>query len=581
MLDCFYYASYVRTIAALCMRAFSFSPSKETLLTIVGFFAISIAIYGFTLPHLFVSLNDSELVYRNPIVQQISPGTIKAAFTHYDPELYIPLTFLSYQLDWFLGNGSAFVFHLDNLLLHTLNALLVCWLFFLYSRNRWIGLFCGLIFLVHPISTETVLWVSSRKDLLSTLFGRLTLIAYMYYLFEHRKGFLYVSSTLFVFALLAKVKVIVLPLTLFLIDWKEGRPLSKEMFLEKIPYFCLSVIFGIIAFFGKADLLASSTFTTKIFLSVKSTALYLQHFFVPLHLSIYYPYLDSVSLVSPTFLVPLGCILLVIALACWSLRWTREIFFGCALYGIGIIASFSNLAKGTDLYLGSDRYAYSALIGITYALATGVLLLGLRYRSKISQRLRRFLWIVPTCIVLCFATLSYRQSLVWEDSFSLYRHVIAENPNYYLPYFDLGVADDEDGRPIDAIAAYEQSLQLSDFSLTHVNLGSDYYHQGNATEAHRQFLLALQGNPHFAMASFNLGVLDAESGSYETAKAYYQRSIADGPSFIDARLNLASMEADHGDTTQAVQDLKDAIAIDPENARTKSLMALFVQKGIL
>ncbi|PIP65702.1 hypothetical protein COW95_00685, partial [Candidatus Peregrinibacteria bacterium CG22_combo_CG10-13_8_21_14_all_49_11] len=159
--------------------------------TILLFFAVSFLIYGQSLQNRFVRWDDSLLIYENPIVREISFDTVKAAFTTYDPELYIPLTMLSYQLDHLLWGLNPFGFHLTNLVLHTVNALLVMGLVWLLlcrtsttlsvtqnqptechpeRSRRMIVLFCGLLFLVHPLHTEAVAWASSRKDVLSALF---------------------------------------------------------------------------------------------------------------------------------------------------------------------------------------------------------------------------------------------------------------------------------------------------------------------------------------------------------------------------------------------------------------------------
>src|SRR5207237_1433009 len=117
--------------------------------------------------------------------------------------------------------------------------------------------------------------------------------------------------------------------------------------------------------------------------------------------------------------------------------------------------------------------------------------------------------------------------------------------------------------------------------LTHVNLGNDLYRNGQRMQARDQFLLALRGDPHMAMAEFNLGVLDGESNKYVSAKAHYQAAIKSDPSFINARLNLSALEADHGDSADALQELTQVAALDPANEQAKSLRALFISKGIL
>jgi len=85
------------------------------------------------------------------------------AFTSYDPELFIPLTFLSYQLDYTIGGMQPFMFHLTNLMLHILSAVCVSGIAFRLRKNWWIAGAAGLLFVVHPLNTEAVMWASAQK----------------------------------------------------------------------------------------------------------------------------------------------------------------------------------------------------------------------------------------------------------------------------------------------------------------------------------------------------------------------------------------------------------------------------------
>jgi hypothetical protein len=89
----------------------------------VCFPIVTLVIYWASLTNKFVLWDDTYLFYFNPAVKHISFSTLKTIFTTYDPELYIPLTFFSYQIDYLVGGLSPFVFHLDSLLLHTGSAL--------------------------------------------------------------------------------------------------------------------------------------------------------------------------------------------------------------------------------------------------------------------------------------------------------------------------------------------------------------------------------------------------------------------------------------------------------------------------
>ncbi|MBI4129132.1 hypothetical protein HY464_00395, partial [Candidatus Peregrinibacteria bacterium] len=173
---------------------------------------LTFLVYGQSLGNAFVRWDDSMLIYENPIVREISWKSLKAAFTTYDPELYIPLTFLSYQIDYAIGGMHPFMFHLTNLVLHTLNAVLVFFLVTLlgipsHARGRnssnpspcplpwgegnggphFVAFAVATIWAIHPLNTEAVAWASARKDVLSTFFFLLSIILYLRYRNEKRE----------------------------------------------------------------------------------------------------------------------------------------------------------------------------------------------------------------------------------------------------------------------------------------------------------------------------------------------------------------------------------------------------------
>ena len=166
------------------------------LLPIGLIIVLTLLVYGKSLGNAFVRWDDSMLIYENPIVREISWKSLKAAFTTYDPELYIPLTFLSYQIDYAIGGMHPFGFHLTNLVLHTLNAVLVFFLLqLLLSGNnpplplkgegrvrvagRGTAFLVALLWAIHPLNTEAVVWASARKDVLSTFFFLGSLCTYL------------------------------------------------------------------------------------------------------------------------------------------------------------------------------------------------------------------------------------------------------------------------------------------------------------------------------------------------------------------------------------------------------------------
>ena len=134
----------------------------------------ALLVYGASLWNGYVDWDDLQLMMANPLIRTFSPRI----FISFDPELYVPLTQLSFQIEYALFGFTAFFFHLDALLLHILNAVLLCQFVFLITKQRWLAFFATLIFVMHPLNVEAVAWVSARKELLLATFFLLTLISY-------------------------------------------------------------------------------------------------------------------------------------------------------------------------------------------------------------------------------------------------------------------------------------------------------------------------------------------------------------------------------------------------------------------
>lgn len=577
-------------------------PSSRTLFgIIIAFFALTFAIYGHSLRYDFVRWDDGLLVYENPAVRAITPTTIKHVFTTYDPELYIPLTFLTYQLEFQIAGAKPWLYHLDNIILHTLNALCVAWLAFLLLRRRgtdegvegssekpslrssrssdgWIALFLGVLFAVHPLHTEAVEWVSARKDLLSTLFFLLSIISYIRWREYGWRRMLIWSVAAFVLGLMAKVMIITLPVILLLIDWlAERRLFSVEQLKEKIPYVIAALIFGLVAIYGKTDVISSTTPWMTFLMAFRSTVFYIHLFLIPTGLSVLYPYYGPVTLASPDFFIPIIAIIILAAVVFWTLRKTRAVAFGAAFFLITLLPTFVNFSKGDTLYVASDRYAYIPSIGILFLIA---LLL-----SHLIQKLRsdRPITIPGIAIVLLLSFLSWHQSQSWKDSETLFANVLAHYPRSHIAHNNMGniyrlqnrydeahteyqealsVVPEEILKK-DAMRSPQQALQVRSYAKTLSNLGALYRKQGKITEALAAYQKALEIDPRSKEGHFGLGIVYASQQQYTDAEASYQKALAIDPRYEEAYTNLGAILMAQKKTADAIVAYRKALAINP------------------
>src|SRR3989344_4256763 len=200
-----------------------------------GFFLLAMLIYGSSLGNGFVQWDDGLLIYENPAIRGITWTNLKTIFTTYDPELYIPLTLFTYQVDYLIAGTHAAFYHFHALILHTLNVLLVLWFLKRLTGKTALAVVIGLVFMVHPLHTEAVAWSSARKDLLATMFFLLSIIAYMRYREAEKKLLYSASLCAFLLGLLAKVTVLTLPAVLLLFDWKRDGNISRRSLIASLP----------------------------------------------------------------------------------------------------------------------------------------------------------------------------------------------------------------------------------------------------------------------------------------------------------------------------------------------------------
>ncbi|MEK7562852.1 MAG: hypothetical protein AAB544_00465, partial [Patescibacteria group bacterium] len=269
--------------------------------------------FGHSLFQDFAPIDDTLLVRENLAIRGLTLENLRYVFTHFDPELYIPLTFVSFQINYVLGGLSPFGFHLGNVLLHAANAILVFFLVSLLTNAKSIKhkgksplyfllcAFCSpagivaMLFAVHPLHTETVVWIAGRKDLLFAFFYLLTLVTYLREREgEHRSAWYWGSVLCGLLALLSKATAMTLPMALLLIDWfisvaEDGDlPLHRRFhFKNKIPFLLLSIVFALIALSGKERIVGSTSLIDTALVAIRSFGHYLWQLFIPVGFSVF------------------------------------------------------------------------------------------------------------------------------------------------------------------------------------------------------------------------------------------------------------------------------------------------------
>lgn len=424
----------------------------------------------------FIKLDDPDYVYNNEYVQSgLTVDNAVWAFTLHGPGQWHPLTWLSHQLDCQLFQLDAGMHHLVNAWFHVANTLLL----FMVLRKMTGALFpsflVAALFGWHPLSVESVAWVSERRDVLSTLFWLLTLSAYVGY--ARTGGWRAYGWIMLLLAcgLMSKPMVVTLPCALLLLDgWPLRRwerlavpgstmPSRSLGYLvgEKLPLLALSFVASLFTFLIQVEEQAVGTFegypvVTRLGNAIVSYATYLRKMVWPHDLTFFYPYPDSLQM----FQVGIsGLVLLVVSGICvWQLRRRPYLLVGWCWY-LGTLVPVIGLVQVGGQAM-ADRYTYVPLIGVYVAFAWGIA--DFTRWLQPQDRKRRLVvqgWMAAAVLVPC-VVMSYPQVRYWKSGFALNQRALELLPENAMAHNQIAGDYLDQGELEKAQHHYSETLRL-------------------------------------------------------------------------------------------------------------------------
>ena len=503
----------------------------------------------------FINWDDPQYVTENKTITELSWRNIKTIFSSFYMEHYHPLTLLSFALEYRFFKLNPFAYHLTNLILHLLNTLLVFWLIWMLTGRVWICLGVSLLFGIHPLHVETVTWISERKDLLYSFFFLGSLILYLAYLRGGRGRYYVFSLTLFLLSLLSKSMAVTLPFVLFLCDILLPRKMDRKCLVEKIPFFIMAFIFGMMALFaqrsaGPIGQNPSFSFFENILIMGNVLASYFSKLILPTKLSCVYPFIKEIKGLWPyvSLTVVIGFLIAGILLG----KYKREITFGTLFF-------FITLLPTLPVKIMADRYLYLPSIGIFFIAAEG--LYGL-YRTKLEsiKIAKPILVILLIGILSAFSFLTWERCRVWRDSLSLWSNVLKNYPNIPIAYNNLGEVYLRRGEYQRAISHYNQALRIhphyDKVYYFYDNRGTAYLLRGDYEKAIADYDQALKMNPTYAIAYHNRGTAYLYQEDFEEAIADFNKALEINPRYADTYFNKALAYEKMGHRQEALEAYK-------------------------
>jgi Tfp pilus assembly protein PilF len=564
------------------LNKININPPQKIMIVYIVLVAVTLAAFWQVNHFSFVNFDDDVYVITNSNVQSgISLDGVRWAFSTTYADFWHPLTWLSLMFDYQLHGMNAGGYHLTNLILHIMSALLLFWLFNRMTGAIWKSAFVAAIFALHPLHVESVAWVAERKDVLSAFFGILTLCLYVYY--TEKPDLRRYLTVLFCFAcgLMSKSMVVTLPVIMILLDyWPLGRlssqkigtnlmmdvkPISTKQgkqkrkskkvklkekksptnekrlseakiagmvplwqLWEKIPFFIFSAVISIITLCAQdKPSLRHFPLASRISNAIVSFVTYLTKTFWPHDLAFFYPFSDQI----PAWQV-LCAVLLIIVISIAVIATAKRLpylFVGWLWYVIILLPVIGILQVGE--FAMADRYSYLPLIGIGIMLAWGI-----PHLFPHKDDMRKMLLLLAGIAVLAILTvLTWQQCGYWRNSTTLFSHALQVTKNNDIAHNNLASVLLEEGKIEEAIEHYNAAIDIkSNDAYTYFNRGFAYFKIGQYQRAIVDYNEAIRQKTDFAEAYNGRGDAYAKLSQYQQAIEAFKKAIYLNHNYVNA-----------------------------------------------
>lgn len=548
---------------------------RRNLIVGIALFAMTMALYWPVTTFPFINYDDQLYVYQNPeVLNGLSWGGIKWALTAIVAANWHPLTLWSHMADCSMFHLFAGGHHLTNILLHSVDVVLLWVLVRRMTHCFWPGVLVAALFAWHPLNVESVAWIAERKNVLSAFFFLLTLLAYLRYAEKPRPGRYLLTLVLFILGLAAKPMLVTLPFLLFLLDYwplqrifpspnhlqTENRVGKPFLILEKVPFLILAGADCLITYLaqnqaGSLSSLAGVPIASRLLNIPVAYVAYLEKTFWPARLCVFYEFPRNPSIV-PTVI----CLFLLTAgtLAAWKWRFRYRWLPVGWLWFLGTLVPAIGLVQ-TGLQAWADRHAYVPLIGIFLIVACGL------NELWVAKPSFHTVTVLAVSLFLCGCLVLTRQQLgCWRSSIALFTQAVAVNPDSAVAQNQLGKAYNGDGQSAEAIEHFADAVRLKPQNAEYqYNLGRGLLGAGRFGEAEDHLTAALKQTPDDPALHNTLGVALMQLDKPREAENEFGRAIALQADYSKAYLNLGKALLKEGQTSSAITNLVMAARLDP------------------
>ncbi|OGP88512.1 MAG: hypothetical protein A2156_03560 [Deltaproteobacteria bacterium RBG_16_48_10] len=520
-----------------------------------------ILLYNNCIHNQFV-FDDFDLILNNMRIQSIKniPSILGLATFRYP---YRPLRELSYAIDYQFTGLNPVGFHLFNIVYHLLSSYFVFLIAFLLSKDRKVGLITALLFIAHPIQTESVTYISGRRDILTSLFFFMGFYFFLRLRESPSKKYFILVFLSYVLSLLSKEMGVTLPAIILLYDllWpaqknpeqgsfsqslKRILSLGKET-LKRNGFFYLG-LFLIALFFtfykvvirnpSHQEGFYGGTMASNFLTVIRIWVFYLQLLILPLSQNVAHSFPLSKSLFELKTMFSVLFLFTLFVLLIKGLR-KNTLYSFCGFWFFITLLPVSHIFPHHELL--AEHYLYLPSFG--FLLAIGLL------SSEVFKqaRWRPFVYGFLTALFLFYSSLTIHRNLVWKNGYTLWMDAASKSP---------------------------------DSPRVKLNLGNALMRKGEDERAVEIFKTLIQTDQKNHQAYNNLGVIYLERKEFDLAIEAFNKAILIRPRNADTYNNLAMALAMKGDLDTAIKSVEEAIRIRPRSDFYFNLAKFYEDKGM-
>lgn len=567
---------------------------KKNIIVLIGILLITILLFSKSVSNDFVAnWDDNQYVMDNVVVKNLSVENVKFIFSTFYIGNYHPLTLLVLSLEYNYFGDDPMGFHIVNLFFHLINIFLVFIIFQRISGKLLVAAIVALLFGIHPMHVESVSWISGLKDVLYSMFFLWSLWCYLIFIDKKKIQNYIFALILFLFALLSKSMAVTLPVVFILIDYFMSRKPLVKHFSEKIPFFVLSLIFGVLAIMSQSkgvtyeEVTSQFSWIDRVFLFNYAVLFYPFKIFFPFNLSALHYYPIKTAGMLPLYyyfslfiniLIIWGVIRLVkstnsLGKKLLKHEFPKVVIFGILFYVFTISPVLQVIPVGRAI--AAERYSYLPYLALFFIIAQGFYLTWNReYRS--SKKIRSYIVLVLTVLVVVSAFSTVKRNEVWKNDVTLFEDMVKKNPDQGYGYYALAKALEDKEEMNIAVVNYDKAIKLDpDFAGAYYNRGNlklFYYQKYN--EAITDLEKAVELDNEFKLAYNNLSIAYTHLRRFDDAEKMLNIAIRIDPDYAQAYFNRGYIYVQKEEYETAVKDLSKAIELQPDYPKA------FYQRGL-